>query len=369
MSENLRAVDLFSGAGGLSLGFKNADIDILVANDFNKSACKTYRYNFPETPCLKKNIRDVDAKDLIQKGDFDKEDVDLIIGGPPCKGFSMGGKRDPNDPRNSLFKEYLKIVDDLEPSVIVMENVKGLLTLDSGSYRDKILEELEVRGYNVDGMPKVLNAAEYGVPQARERVIFVGVREDSQIDPDDLEFPEAEERISVKEAIDDLSFLGVGESASEYEKPAETIYQERMRSNSEELHNHKSPNHSERIQNRFELMDYGKGMETVPEKYRTKKHTVHKFDPEKPSRTVTTLPEDFVHYSRNRIPTVREMARLQSFPDDFVFKGPRTTGGSRRSHEVPQYSQVGNAVPPLMAESIAKGVKRAFREKILTKQV
>lgn len=363
MSKNLGAVDLFAGAGGLSLGFKRAGIEILVANDFNKSACKTYKHNFPETPCLEENIREIDAEDLMEKGDFSKEDVDLIIGGPPCKGFSMGGKRDPNDPRNSLFREYLKIVDDLDPSVIVMENVKGLLTLDSGSYKDKILEELKQRGYNVEDMPKTLNAADYGVPQSRKRVIFVGVKEDSDMSLDNLEFPKSGNKVSVEEAIDDLAFLGVGTSSSEYQRPPKSEYQQKMRRNADKIHNHKSPNHSERIQKRFELMDAGKGMESIEEKYRTKKHTVRKFDPDLPSRTVTTLPEDFVHYSRNRIPTVREMARLQSFPDDFVFKGPRTTGGSRRSKEVPQYSQVGNAVPPLMAEAIAKGVIGIFKQK------
>lgn len=370
MNSNISAVDLFSGAGGLSLGFKRAGVDILIANDFNSSACKTYRHNFPETPCLEEDIRDIKAEDLMDKGGFEAEDVDLVIGGPPCKGFSMGGKRDPDDPRNSLFKEYLKIVDRLDPSVVVMENVKGLLTLDSGSYKQRILEELEDRGFNVDGMPKTLNAANFGVPQLRERVIFVGIKKDEDLSREDLEFQRAEKQVTVQEAISDLSFLGVGEEAAQYKKSPESSYQESMRKDSDRIYNHESPNHSERIQKRFEKMTEGKGMESVPKEYRTKKHTVRKFDPKEPSRTVTTLPEDFVHYSRNRIPTVREMARLQSFPDDFVFKGPRTTGGSRRSNEVPQYSQVGNAVPPLMAEGIAKGVLQLFRKKkAVTQQV
>lgn len=373
MEEEINTVDLFCGAGGLSLGFDRQGFNAVVASDYQKDTLNTYKENFPDTTTVKKDIRELKASELLEASGYDKEDIDAIIGGPPCKGFSMAGERDPDDPRNSLFEEYIRIVSKIEPRVVVMENVKGILSMEDGAYADKILQELRKLGYTVKY--QVLNSADYGVPETRERVIWIGFKNGEEVSFPEPEFHSdtaGQKRLgeggeglqpyrTVGDAISDLDFLGSGEESSEYKKEPETEYQEMMRKDSERLMNHKASNHSERIQKRFELIDEGKGMETVPEEYRTQKHSLKKLHRDEPSPTVTTLPEDFVHYKRNRIPTVRELARIQSFPDDFEFTGPRTTGGMRRRESCPQYSQIGNAVPPLMAEAIAKEVRKSLQ--------
>jgi len=364
--DKVNTIDLFCGAGGLTLGFERNGFNTLAANEIYEDACKTYRANFPDVPCIQKDINDLTAEELMDGGNFDESDVDVIIGGPPCKGFSIAGERNPDDPRNSLFEEYLRIVARVNPKVILMENVPGILSMKDGSYVEKIRNEMKRLGYKVKHQK--LNAADYGVPELRERIIFLGFKQGYEVN-----FPEATHTraakdqqnlkpyVTVGDAISDLDFLKSGEESTEYEKDPESDFQKKIRKTTDRLMNHKAPNHSERIQKRFKLMDEGKGMESVPEKHRTKKHSLQKFHRGEPSPTITTLPEDFVHYKRNRIPTVREVARIQSFPDDFEFKGPRTTGGKRRRYSVPQYSQIGNAVPPLMAEALAKQVREAFK--------
>ncbi|MFB6216307.1 MAG: DNA cytosine methyltransferase [Candidatus Aenigmatarchaeota archaeon] len=370
---SLNTIDLFCGAGGLTLGFERQGFQAVAASDYQEDTLNTYKTNFPEVATIQKDIRELEAEELLAESGYDKEDIDAIIGGPPCKGFSMAGERDPDDPRNSLFEEYIRIVSEIEPRVVVMENVKGILSMQDGAYVDKILKELRKLGYTVKY--RVLNAADYGVPETRERVIWIGFKNGEKIsfpDPTHHSKTDGQKKLggdkgdlkpyrTVGEAISDLDFVGPGEKATEYQKEPESEYQERMRENASELLNHEAPNHSERVQNRFKLMEEGKGMETVPEEYRTSKHSLQKLHRDEPSPTITTLPEDFVHYKRNRIPTVREVARIQSFPDDFEFTGPRTTGGMRRREACPQYSQIGNAVPPIMAEAIAKEVRQSFQ--------
>lgn len=174
--------------------------------------------------------------------------------------------------------------------------------------------------------------------------------------------------VTIEEAISDLAFLGSGEESVSYEDPPMAEYQQNMREDADELHNHVAPNHGERVRHRYSLFDHGDKMKDIPEEHQTSKHSMVRWDPKLPAPTVTTLPEDFVHYEKNRIPTVREIARIQSFPDDFVFKGPRTTGGKRRRNSVPQYTQVGNAVPPLFAEAIAKQVYKKMASETVENQ-
>ena len=372
MNHDLKTVDLFCGAGGLSLGFEQQGFSTLVANDYHPDPCETFEHNLG-SPAIAEDITKISAEDLMEAGNFGPEDVDVVIGGPPCKGFSLAGERDPEDPRNYLFQEYIRIVEEMDPSIVVMENVTGILSMKDGEYKRQILDKLRDLGYDTDF--KILDAADYGVPQHRRRVIFVGHDPDINFEypePSHHEIDEGQQTLTqldnsneksyvrVGDAISDLAFLEPGESASEYVNDPESAYQERMRQEATELFNHVAPNHSERIQERFGLMDQGSGMESLPEEHQTKKQRMIKLDPEGLVDTITTLPEDFVHYSQDRIPTVREMARLQSFPDHFEFKGPRTTGGQRRTESVPQYSQVGNAVPPLLAHAIAGEVKKAL---------
>lgn len=374
MTCDLNTVDLFCGAGGLSLGFEENGFNTLVANDYHPDPCETFEHNI-NAPAVAEDITEISSEYLMDEGGFSSEDVDVVIGGPPCKGFSLAGERDPEDPRNYLFREYVRFVESFSPDVVVMENVTGILSMKDGEYKKQILKQLRDLGYKTKF--DILDAADYGVPQHRRRVIFIGH------DPDlDIQYPEpthydsgsgqqtltqlgeseGQDYVQVGDAISDLAFLGPGESAVEYELPPSSNYQEDMREDSSEVHNHVAPNHSERIQERFSLMEPGMGMESLPEEHQTKKQRMIKLDPASLVDTITTLPEDFVHYSQNRIPTVREMARLQSFPDDFEFKGPRTTGGQRRTESVPQYSQVGNAVPPRLADAIAREVKAGILE-------
>ncbi|SDF53954.1 DNA (cytosine-5)-methyltransferase 1 [Halorubrum xinjiangense] len=352
---------------------QRAGLEVLAATDIHETAAKTYKENIG-SECVTKDIRDLSPNEFFERGNFEPDEVDLVVGGPPCKGFSTAGPFDVDDPRNDLFRQYLEIVEEIQPDAILMENVKGILSMHDGAFKQQILEHTDELGYNTDYMR--LNAANYGVPQLRERVFFIGYQNGEKVSrPEQSHTGSKQKRVTeydadsdfkpyvtTKSAVNDLAFLGVGEESLEYKRDPETDYQERMRGDQSELYNHKAPNHSERIQERFAKFRPGESVDDVEsrigaDKIKTKKHTIQKWDPEAPTNTVTTLPEDFIHYEQNRIPTVRELARIQSFPDWFEFKGPRTTGGKRRSTALPQYSQVGNAVPPLLAEALGREIR------------
>lgn len=372
MNSELSCVDLFCGSGGFSLGFHMEGFDILAGTDLHETASQTYKQNI-EAPCVVGDIRDLSPDEFYQQAGIDPENIDVIIGGPPCKGFSTAGPYDVEDRRNSLFLQYIDFVEDILPRAIIMENVTGLLSMEDGKFRDRILKYTQDLGYNTTYLK--LNAADYGVPQLRERVFFIGYQENHPVNHPQQTHSgngqklitgygenELQDYVTTKNAVSDLAFLGIGEQAEEYEKLPETDYQKQLRGDQDVLHNHTSPDHSKRIQDRFAKFEPGESVSDVEnritESIKTRKHTIMRWDPDKPANTVTTLPEDFIHYKHNRIPTVRELARIQSFPDWFEFKGPRTTGGQQRSNSLPQYSQVGNAVPPLLAQSLAKEIKK-----------
>lgn len=340
------SADLCSGSGGMSLGLEKAGFKVLFANEINEDAAETYRHNFPHVPMIVSDIRKLRPSSLKKRLCF--ETVDIIASGLPCQGFSYAGKRNARDPRNRLFRDMLRFVRAFRPKIIVIENVKGMLTMGGGRVIRQIREGLEKLRYHVH--VRTLISSDYGVPQKRERVFIIAT---SKYIPENELFPlRSKAVVTVADAISDLVFLGVKEKASSYQIPCNTEYQKLMRGNSNLLTNHQSPNHSEKIQRRFSSIPPGMDGKHVPKGLGTSKRTYFKLDPTKVSRTITTLPEDFIHYAQNRIPTVREMARLQSFPDEFEFMGPRTTGGRRRKRECPQYTQVGNAVPPLMAQAV-----------------
>ncbi|GGK64701.1 hypothetical protein GCM10009067_16430 [Haloarcula sebkhae] len=341
----------------------------MAATDYQESARRTYTHNI-DSPFLQADIADLagDIGPLRDRGNFGDEIVDVVVGGPPCKGFSTAGVYNPEDPRSSLLHHYIRVVKHLQPRAIVVENVPGAKGLKNGAYVDALLKNARELGYKTRMLE--LNAADYGVPQLRNRLIFVGYRDDSPVSPPvpthtgdarQKRLGEAsinKEHVTVAEAISDLSFLSSGEESSDYELPPQSEYQEQMRRYHDgPLFNHKATDHSDTVQERFRTLEEGEGIDDLPPRLQTNKHSMRKYDRTEPAHTVTTLPEDFVHYEQPRIPTVRELARLQSFPDWFEFKGPRTTGGSRRIDSLPQYSQVGNAVPPLMAEAIGRHVK------------
>ncbi len=375
MDDRLSCVDLFCGAGGFSLGFQDAGYEILCGTDKYESALRTYRSNI-KSPAIEADARDLEAEYLMEQSGFDPSDVDVVIGGPPCKGFSLAGQFNAGDPRNELFNHYISIVKELDPRAVVMENVPGILTIKNGEFVKRILEQTRSMGYNIQHLR--MNAADYGVPQLRERIIFIGYKK--SVAPSRVSRPPqthsggqmrlssfcygnslpADPYVTNADAISDLAFLEPGTESDQYIEEAKTPYQQRMRGSQDKLYNHVAPQHSQEIQVRFGKLNPGQKMKDLKEQFQTKKHSMKKMRPDLPSNTITTLPEDFVHYSQDRIPTVRELARIQSFPDWFEFKGPRTTGGKRRRREVPQYSQVGNAVPPLLSEAIGKQVQRAL---------
>ncbi len=352
----MKAIDLFAGAGGTSLGLKWAGFQILFANEINRDAAETYILNHPEVPLTLGDISMINPESIQKK--FQLYDLDVLSGCPPCQGFSLAGRRQIDDPRNGLFYHMIRFVKVLRPKMFVMENVKGLASIGNGKILESMLSNFSSLNYHVDS--KVLTSSDYGVPQNRQRIFIIGSSRD--IETCELfNIKKKMEKVTVRAAISDLAFLDAGESATEYEISPYTKYQAKMRKNSKHLFNHESPRHSSEIQKRFSLIPTGKNHESSGMDV-TNKHTCYKFNPDDVSRTITTLPEDFVHYDKNRIPTVRELARLQSFPDDFVFLGPRTTGGLSRKCSCPQYTQVGNAVPPLMAKEVFKNISRILQK-------
>ena len=339
------AIDLFCGCGGMGLGLEQAGFEILYANDISKDATNTYKANLHAGMVECKDIARVNPRNVRKKI---SRSVDIVVAGTPCQGFSTLGKRDPDDPRNALFKHLIRFLKEFRPKMFVMENVAGMLIMRDGRNFEEIRKRLEKTGYNTTCVK--LSASKYGVPQNRERVFIIGTTGDK----DDITIPRpSKRRTTIKDAMSDLDFLDSGEESSTYAKPPDTKYQRAMRKGCRVLHNHKAPNHSRKVRDRFAMIPVGGDGHQVVE---MGKRDCFKMDPDSQSRTVTTLPEDFVHYGKDRIPTVRELARLQSFPDRFVFVGPRTTGGERRARTCCQYTQVGNAVPPLLARKLFKSI-------------
>jgi len=349
----LKAIDLFCGCGGMGLGLKKAGFDVLYANDINEDAVNTYRANLKDTLVEYGDITKINPLDVKKK--IKNQKIDLVVAGTPCQGFSTSGKRNPNDPRNKLFKQLIKFVNVFKPKIFVMENVSGLLNMENGNSFEKIINSFKTMGYHVQH--EILTASDFGVPQNRKRVFIIGTKKDF---PKSKLFPKARsaKTISVSDAISDLAFLGVNERADAYKTNPKSDYQKKMRARKNKLYNHESANHSTKIQKRFSKIPPGVDGRDVLQKSSTNKRDFYRLHPKTPSRTITTLPEEYIHYRLNRIPTVRELARIQSFPDDFVFLGPRTTGGRQRKSSCCQYTQVGNAVPPMLAIAVFKNLKK-----------
>ena len=322
-----------------------AGFDILYANDINKEATDTYRANLHADKVECTDVALVDPAELQARIG---RPVDVVVAGTPCQGFSTLGRRNPDDPRNDMFRHLVRFLKTFRPKAFMMENVAGILSMGGGADFANICKALEDVGYVVT--PVKLSASDYGVPQNRIRIFLIGTRGKMG-----MSTPEPEgKKVTVSEAISDLAFLGPGESSSKYVGPPSSEYQERMRAGCDTLFNHEAANHSKKVRDRFASIQAGDNWRKHPE---TRKRDCHKMDPNSQSRTITTLPEDLVHYSCHRIPTVRELARIQSFPDSFEFKGPRTTGGPNRVRTCCQYTQVGNAVPPELARRLFENIK------------
>ncbi|MEW6036560.1 MAG: DNA cytosine methyltransferase [Candidatus Micrarchaeota archaeon] len=355
--EELVAVDIFAGAGGASDGLKQAGFVVKVANEINPHAALTYKANHPETILIEKDVRKLAAEEIL---DAAGGKVHLLFAGLPCQGFSHAGQRKQKDRRNYLFKEVVRLARKVRPTFVLIENVRGILTMKKGWFLRAITESLEGAGYKVSW--RVINATDFGVPQRRERVFILG----SKLRDVDINSFKQEQmrRVSVAEAIGDLSFLRSGESSSKYALPPRSVYQTTMRGLMKSLSNHTTAMHSKRVAKRFSSLAPGWSLRNLPNGGDTKKRYLYRLAESEPAPTVTTLPDDYVHYSLPRILTVREMARLQSFSDSYVFLGPRTTGGKQRVVSCPQYTQVGNAVPPFVAKGVGQWLLELLNRKV-----
>jgi len=366
----LTSIDLFSGCGGLTKGFSMAGIRSIFASDIDENAAKTFYRNFPDTPFLCKSITDIEKEEVDKL--LDGKEPDIIIGGPPCQGFSLANKRRnkiKDDPRNKLFYGFVKFINWYSPKAFVMENVKGLLSMQNGEVIKTIVEEFTNAGecgYNV--AYKVLVASDYGVPQNRERVILIGCRKDLNILPQHPEPYELDHLVTVDEAISDLPQIGAGQGTEvqEYPEEPQNEYQRLMRANSTYVLNHVAMKHTPRLIARFEAIKPGQDLLDVWETHGalkrgapSEKSTIkfhqnnQRLYGDRPAPTIAaSFQSNFIHPHLNRNFTAREGARLQSFPDDFVFEGMRTKMSWEKG--LSQYQQIGNAVPVLMAKAIGE---------------
>lgn len=441
------AVDLFCGAGGMSEGLIQAGFHIVFSSDINEQVEKTYKNRHNQLGLIQgynTHFERIDVRELsgefiintvkeleVFKNRADKLTIDAIFGGPPCQGFSRAGKRDPNDPRNMLFKEYVRVVNEIRPSYVVMENVEGFMDMVlydfqglDGRYYDGgnrivniLLNEFTEIGYETLE-PRLLDASDFGVPQRRNRAIFIAHLPNKAQPEYPLATLNENEKVSILDAIGDL--IRNPQTRRRYNNGL-TDYQIQSREGrtpnihgqpimgTPQFKNNDLSNHSNLIVERFSLYNRGEdtsalrrriiragidlenhphltelvlnqiggklSREELIETFRdgnvdpnlveillTKKNNRVKLNHEIQSPTVLTLPDDFISPFEDRIFSVRELARLQSFDDSFEFLGKRTTGGDRRKFEVPQYTQVGNAVPPLLSKAIALQIRRAIEE-------
>ena len=338
-----KIIDLFCGCGGLSLGFEQAGFEVAYAIDMWQAAINTYNHNHKEKVAECRDIHELTNEKLRELKS--SGEIVGVIGGPPCQGFSKVGTRDVNDPRNHLYLEYCRVVEEVSPDFFVLENVSGLLALCKGLFKEGIIKRFSDLGYTVEY--KEVCAADYGVPQNRHRVFFVGMRKGK------FEFPQKLETIvTSKEAISDLLPLNLEngmDTSHEYLCPPQNEYQKKMRGSLTEVTNHQITVHTQQTIDIISMVPDGGTIYDLPDEYwsvRKYRKGFERMPSSRPCHTVDTGHRNYFHYKENRIPTARENARLQSFPDNYVFLGTKTD----------QYKEIGNAVPPLLAYHIAKAI-------------
>jgi DNA (cytosine-5)-methyltransferase 1 len=366
----MNSIDLFCGCGGMTLGFQWAGFESLVASDIDENCGKTIKRNFPATEFIVGDISLVARKSFEKI--IDNREIDVVTGGPPCQGFSLANKnrnKIEDDPRNKLFYEFVKVIKWVNPKAFVMENVKGLLSMHKGEVIKTIVSEFEKAGVGYQVAYRVLKASDYGVPQNRERVILIGFRKDLNLFP---EFPTRRpETITVDDAISDLPRInaGEGDNRMSYESDPKNKYQSFMRTNSSGVYNHVAMRHTKRLIERFGAIKPGQNLIDVWESHGAVKRgspevksqvkfsqNNQRLHGDRPAPTIAaSFQSNFIHPYLNRNFTAREGARLQSFPDDFIFEGMRTKMSWEEG--LSQYQQIGNAVPPLMAMAVAEKLR------------
>jgi len=351
----MNAIDLFAGCGGLSKGFMDAGFDIIVGVDNDQAALNTFALNHNGAKALNADLSKQETFDEIVRIAGERK-IDVIIAGPPCQGFSLTGPRNFDDERNKLYLAVIEMVKQYKPKAFIIENVPGMATLYNGGIKEEILKRFRKMGYNIEC--KILCAADYGVPQIRKRLIFMGIRADIG----EPKFPaiafKSEEYRTCRDAVSDLPTLEneMGMDESEYTQKPLTEYQKLMRGNCMVLHNHLGTNHTQMVKDTIALVPEGGNYKDLPEGWgeSRKFHMAWtRLNGNAPARTVDTGHRNLFHYQYNRVPTVRESARMQSFPDNFIFTGTKTQ----------QCRQVGNAVPPLLGQALGKAILDIIEEK------
>lgn len=348
----MKIIDLFSGVGGLSQGFEMAGFDILASIDNWGDAIETYNHNRDRKVGMVLDIIEFNKSKL--KDILKKNLISGVIGGPPCQGFSTARLSDNgqnihgiNEERNYLYLEFYKTVKMSEPDFFLIENVRGMVTLNKGAFVKDIFDRFGKLGYSITH--KVINAADFGVPQNRNRVFFVGFKNLR------FEFPkEQNNKISSFDALSDLPLIPT-DKPSKYLKQPQNKYQKLMRKGSALILNHENTKHSEQTKKIISLIPDGGSIKSLPNQYwevRKFNKAFQRMNSNQPSLTIDTGHRNYFHFSENRIPTVRECARIQSFSDNFEFLGSKTS----------QYKQVGNAVPPLLAYQIAMQIKHYLKK-------
>jgi len=396
VGKGLSLIDIFAAPGGLSLGFNMAGFRLVAAVDNDEKGIKTLSHNFPDAMVFLKDVQRLNGEWLLDKVSISEGDLDVLVGSPPCQGFSTVGRvkiaslikkgiwklengnpRLIDDPRNLLYKEFVRIVKEIEPKFFVMENVHGMRSYHNGNLVKQILSEFKVIGYRADY--RVLNAAEFGVPQQRKRIFFIGNRlgisnpfprkthsvctAQNERSSDCMVIKKA---ITVWEAIGDLPCLkaGEGEEVTDYKALPCNHYQAWSRKGSSKVFNHVARSHRQRDLDTFNSMKPGDKWRDLRPKYKNSygyrddifTDKFKRLWKDRPSWTVTAhLHKDgyvYIHPTQPRTITVREAARLQSFPDRFRFMGARTH----------QFKQVGNAVPPLLAKAVADTLREILHK-------
>ncbi len=369
-TRSLSIVDLFVGGGGLSEGFKQAGFTVLAANDFDADSANTFKLNNPDVPFLPGPIQKIRTADVLDAGRIQKYQLDVLIGGPPCQAFSVyNHKRGMHDDRSGLFREYIRIVEAMMPRFVVMENVTGMSSVERGKAVKEIYSSLEKLGYHVEH--RVLKAEEFGVPQQRRRIFFIGSRDGTNINwPKPTHGTSAvplfdlnlKPVVTVWDAIGDLPELQILEGLEivDYTRDPISNYQSELRRNATMLFNHVAPGLAQINIERMKYIPQGGSWRDIPErllpagmkKAKRSDHTKRygRLDPNGLASTILTKCDPhwgaFIHPTQDRTLTVREAARLQSFPDRVQFTGSRSE----------QFRQVGNAVPPLLARAVAQSV-------------
>jgi len=360
--KKLIGIDLFCGAGGFSLGLRRNNIEIVLANEIEKDFAKTFEINHPKTKMLNKDIHNVNFKNELKK--IGHKSIDILCGGPPCQGFSTVGSKNKRDKRNSLFWEFLRAVNEVTPKAVIFENVAGFKSLYNGQAYETLIYELENIGYKV--FSSVLNTADYNMPQLRKRTIVVGILKGNP-----FEFPKIiksknknlfeDKYLTVMSAISDLPKLNTGEEKTEYLCHPKNEYQKKLRGNIKILTEHNCSNYGKKMQKIISLVPPKGDISDVPINLRPKKYfnnVYARIDPAQPSPTITRnfgTPSSTrcIHPFQNRALSTREGARLQGFPDNFIFYGSKTS----------KNLQIGNAVPPMLGEIIGKQIEKSLIKK------